>query len=356
MSDAPIAIDATDPTGAAYDAARRRAIVVTRDDRAQLRAHGRDPVRMLQGLITNDLEKAPAERAVYAAMLTPKGRMVADMRLVRQADGSVLLDLDRAAVDDVLAHTKKYVPPMFARFEQVDPPLRVLGVYGPEAFDIVRAATSIELAGDGDPTRVDDDIVFRGRDDQFAITSRQAGVPGVDVFVPAETTSALHDALVDAGAAPADAATFELLRIEAGWPRWGAELDPDRIPLEAGLLERAISTTKGCYTGQEVIVRILHRGHVNWQLRGLLFGEADPPPAGAELVAETGGKTVARVTSAARSPALGQTVALAYVRREIETGATLHTGDNAAPRPIGGTTATVVDLPFRLASSTDAPA
>ena len=319
---------------AAYDAARASAIVVLRDDRTQLRAHGRDPVRMIQGLITNDIEGADATRAVYAAMLSPKGRMVADMRIVRHDDGSILLDLDRAALDALMTHVKKYVPPMFARFEPHEPELAVIGVYGPSAALVTRAALSLPISAE-----MEEYDVARG-DGAFAIASREAGVSGVDVFLPADRARAALEALADAGAVRGDADTLELLRIEAGRPRWGTELDENRIPLEANLLDRAISTSKGCYTGQEVIIRILHRGHVNWHLRGLLLGDAAIPAPGTELTHAPGDKVVARVTSAARSPMLGQAIALAYVRREVEPGTRLRLPD--------GSQATMADLPFRL--------
>ena len=318
--------------GSDYGAARSGAIVLERNDRVQLRAHGRDPVKMIQGLITNDLENATADRAVYASMLTPKGRMIADLRVLRQPDGSVLLDLDAAALDETRAHLKKFVPPLFSKFDAPAPALRVLALHGPRAYALAREVARLDV-----PDDAREDTVVRA-DDLLGITTREAGVPGIDLFVPAERADALRDALVAGGAMPASAATLELLRIEAGRPRWGAELDAERIPLEAGLLERAISTTKGCYTGQEVIIRILHRGHVNWNLRGLRLGEADAPVRGTELTAEAGGKAIARVTSAARSPVLGETVALAYVRREVEPGATLRLPDGGAAR--------VVELPF----------
>lgn len=115
------------------------------------------------------------------------------------------------------------------------------------------------------------------------------------------------------------------------------------IPLEAGLRERAISTTKGCYTGQEVIVRILHRGHVNRELRGLLLGDAPAPAHGASLSLPDADKSVGYVTSACASPRLGQTIALAYVRREVGPGATVL---------VDGHAARVVELPFAGAART----
>ena len=122
-------------------------------------------------------------------------------------------------------------------------------------------------------------------------------------------------------------------------PRWGAELSEDTIPLEAGLGERAISTTKGCYTGQEVIIRILHRGHVNWHLRGLLLGDAPVPAHHSTLTRPDVEKPVARITSACVSPRFDQTIALGYVRREVEPPAGLVFVDTKAP-------AHVVALPF----------
>src|SRR5690606_15899076 len=129
---------------------------------------------------------------------------------------------------------------------------------------------------------------------------------------------ALRDALVEHGAHACGHAALDVLRIEAGVPRWGAELDETTIPLEAELGERAISTTKGCYTGQEVIIRILHRGHVNWHVRGLRLGDAPVPARGATLTRSDTDKSVARITSACVSPRFDQTIALGYVRREVE--------------------------------------
>lgn len=321
---------------AEYTAARTGAIVIERDDRVQLRAHGRDPVRMIQGLITNDLAGAPDDRAVYASLLTPKGRMIADLRALRQPDGSVLLDLDAGALEGTRAHLKKMVPPLFARFDEPAPRLVTIGVYGPDAAPVLRAALGIDVAADAA-----EDRVLRAELDgtpALVMATRYGGVEGFDLFVEAGRAPALRAALIGAGAKPAGATTLEVLRIEAGRPRWGAELSEERIPLEAGLLERAISTTKGCYTGQEVIIRILHRGHVNWMLRGLLLGDAPAPAPGTELAVETGGKPVARVTSASASPALGQMVALAYARREVQPGAVLRLPTGAEAR--------VVELPF----------
>lgn len=305
-----------DPAGE-YEAARSGAIVVDRVDRVVLRVSGRDPVRMLHGLLTNDLAGAPEGAAVYGVFLTPKGRMVAEGRVVRRG-GAVLVETAAAAEAALREHFRKYLPPLFARVEE-ESGLAVLGVYGPGA-----AAALGDVVG-AEPG---------------AILLPPLELPegdGGDLVLPAEAAKGVWERLLAAGVRPAGHGTLEALRIEAGRPRWGAELDDTVIPLEAGLKERAISTTKGCYTGQEVIIRILHRGHVNRGLRGLLLGDAPDPGRGAVLTLPGQEKPVGTVTSACASPAMGQTIALGYVRREVPVGATLL---------VEGREARVVELPF----------
>ncbi|MBX6365655.1 MAG: folate-binding protein YgfZ [Gemmatimonadetes bacterium] len=306
-----------------YAAARADAIVVARPERVFLRAYGRDPVRMLHGLVTNDLAGAPEGRGVYAAFLTPKGRMIGDAWLFRVAGGEVLLELDAAAAPGVREHLKRSVPPLFARFEEL--PLAALGIYGPRAAEVVRAVLGAAPPGDAaEGESVEgawDGAVWR------VVRSLETAEPGgYELIGPAAAAPALRAALIAAGARPASAGTLEVLRIEAGRPRWGAELDDTVLPLEAGLKERAISTTKGCYTGQEVVIRILHRGHVNRHLRRLLLGDAPAPERGAPVTRPEDGKPVGTVTAACASPRFGQTIALAYVRREVEPGALVHVG------------------------------
>lgn len=323
---------------AEYAAAREAAAVVLRPDRRFLRVHGRDPVRMVQGLVSNDVAAASAERAVYATVLTPKGRMVADVRILRRGE-ELLLETDAGAVEDLAAHLRKFVPPLFARFEDAGGLWSALTVLGPVSQAVVE-----QVAGAGVPAADQPDAVRtvkHGDNDVVVVTTSHAGVPGFDVLSAPAAQPGLLSALEAAGARRIGAATLDVLRIEAGTPVWGAELDADRIPLEAGLRQRAISETKGCYTGQEVIIRILHRGHVNWHLRGLLLGDVPTPARGTELVNDAG-KVVARVTSAAWSPQQRQAIALAYVRREVEPGGTVRLRDGAA--------ATVVDLPFSASS------
>ena len=327
---------------AEYRAVRESVGISVRDDRARFRLWGKDPARMMHGLITNDLLKAEPGRGVYAAMLTAKGRMIADVRVFRRADGEVLVSVAREALEGTREHLKKMVPPLFARWADATEPVAEIGVYGPRSRELLAGVLGTEL-----PALAEDAFVepeYAGARLLVAATREAGGEEGFDVFLPAERAAELWTALRAADARPVGFGALETLRIEAGRPRYGRELTEETIPTEAyessGLMQRAISFHKGCYTGQEVIVRIAHRGHVNRHLRGLLLGDAPAPAARAPLVNPQTGKEVGWTTSAAFSPQLGQTVAMGYVRREMGPGAEVRVG--AADGPA----ARVVGLPF----------
>jgi folate-binding protein YgfZ len=150
----------------------------------------------------------------------------------------------------------------------------------------------------------------------------ELGVDGFELLIPADGFDALWRLALDASAEPAGLAAWEVARVETGRPEWGLDIDDTTIPQEANFDElHAISYTKGCYTGQEVVARVHFRGHVNRHLRGLRAAGADPPPTGAQLVDESG-RPVGEVRTGVSSPRLGG-IALAMVRREVEPGATL---------------------------------
>jgi folate-binding protein YgfZ len=157
---------------------------------------------------------------------------------------------------------------------------------------------------------------------------------GVDVLCDAEDRDAVHEALLSAGAQPVSEPTAEIVRVERGRPRYGVDLDEGTIPQEAGLNERAVSFTKGCYVGQETVARLHYRGKPNRHLRGLRLSA--PAPTGEEL--RLGERIVGRLGSCVLSPALGP-IGLALVRREAEVGATVSVGE-------AGAVAEVVALPF----------
>ena len=290
--------------------------MLRRSDRTVMRMYGRDPLKMIQGLATNDIASAAVGHSVYTAFLTPKGKMVADARVLRRANGDVLIEADRAAADNIAANFKKFVPPLFARFERLE------------------AVALLEISGDNAAR-------FCAEVTHLALLSNPFRPDALTVLINAEEVADTEAAAVAMGGVRSDFETLEVMRIEAGEPKWGAELNEAVIPLEAGLRNVAISETKGCYTGQEVIVRILHRGHVNRSLRGIMTGAVEVPAAGAELVRASDSKVVGPITSACYSPALEQAMALAYVRREIEPPATVQLAEQDVH---------VVALPFTAAA------
>jgi tRNA-modifying protein YgfZ len=312
---------------------------VERSDRFPVRVWGRDPVRMIQGLVTNDL--AGLDRgAVYAAILTPKGRMLADVRVIRrerEGGTELLLDLPRAASPGIEEHLRRYMPPMFARWEDASAEEAMIGVFGPSALEAVRRGVMPGL-----PASLAEDALH-AEHGVLAIGSRDSGAPGVDLLLAADRLGDAFETLAAGGATAGSLADLEILRVEAGRPRYGPDMGEENIATEAfeatGLMPRAVSFGKGCYTGQEVIVRIAHRGHVNRHLRPLRLGAAEPPAHRTPLVDAASGREVGWVTSAVRSPRAGETVGLGYVRREFAAGAELRVGSPDGP-PVS-----VVELP-----------
>jgi tRNA-modifying protein YgfZ len=235
--------------------------------------------------------------------------------------------VDAAARDGVTEQLRKFVPPMFARWEDVTDSIAEVGVYGPGS-----PAVLAPLLGDAELPADEDAMVEAEHAGArvLVVATRDAGLEtGFDCFVDAAAAPALHAALL-ASATPVGLDELEVLRVEAGRPRYGADLTDGTIPTEAyaeaGLMQRAVSFTKGCYTGQEVIIRIAHRGHVNRHLRGVLLGDAEPPPARTPLLHPESAKEVGWITSAVRSPRLGGTASLGYLRREIAPGDRVRVG------------------------------
>ncbi|CAN5693460.1 glycine cleavage T C-terminal barrel domain-containing protein [soil metagenome] len=340
---------------AEYDAVRRSAGIAVRSDLVPLRMWGRDPIRMLHGLVTNDLTAMTPEQGVYATMLTPKGRTIAEMRVfLRPEKGpELVLLMPREALEGTSAHLRKFVPPMFARWNDASEETGVLGVYGPSAHRLLRGMFGAALPPEDEEASSE---ALIGDSRILIIFSRDAGAePGYDLVVPRTELEPLWSRLLREGEAlgarPIGFGALETLRIEAGRPRYGSELTEETIPTEAfekiGWMPRAISFTKGCYTGQEVIVRIAHRGHVNRQLRGLLLGDSPTPALRTPLISAETGKQVGWTASAATSPQLRQTIALGYVRREFSAGDTLRLESQDGP------VATVVDLPFITPAGTE---
>lgn len=292
-----------------YQPAHDSAAWADLSDRQQLKVTGGDRLSFVQGMVTNDVEKLEVGSSLYATALTAKGAMVADLRVLRRPE-DVVLDCEPGMADAVKAFLEKYLVSEDAEID-VAKNLAVIGLYGPKHIDLLG-------------------LMPRG-----ALARMMVGLHGtqVDALIHRDTLDEVRAAL--AAVPQVDATTAEVLRVEAGQPRWGKELVETTIPLEASL-DRAISYTKGCYIGQEVIARATHRGQMQRKLAGLLLGDQSPAQ-GTEL--KKGDKKVGWVGTVVVSPKVGQRIALGYVHRDsLAPGTELELA--------GGGKATVAALPF----------
>ena len=321
-----------------YDAARRASAFVDRADRGFIVVSVADRATYLQGLLTNDIVALKAGTGCYAAYLTPQGRMIADLWVYELGD-VMLLALLRDVKDTVLAKLDQFIFSEDVQLGDVSATFASVAVIGPDAAATTAKAipgvSSSALASLAEHGNLRTE--FAG---QPAILVRvtDTGQPGFDVYVDSSQADALKAALQHAGAQSLDPSIAELLRIEAGVPKFHLDMDEETIPLEAGIEGRAISLTKGCYVGQEVIIRVLHRGHgrVARRLVGLTFEGAGAPVRGASVTAAL--RDVGRITSSVFSPTLGRPIALAYVQREFAATGT--------PVIADGKRAVVTALPF----------
>jgi tRNA-modifying protein YgfZ len=320
-----------------YAALRHGAGLIDRSGTGRILLTGADRRSYLQGLLTNDIEALTPGTGCYAAMLTAQGRMMTDMRVLELGD-AVLLDVPAQVTTAIRDHLDRFIFSEDAQAEDVTAARAEVGIYGPGALDVlVRAG----LEGDAPASLFNTSRVRLAGTDAVVVRSDEAGVAGYDVIVDAQYAEAVTAALLAAGAERVSEADAEAVRIESGRPRFGRDMDTDTIPLEAGLEERAISRSKGCYVGQEVIVRVQDRGHgrVAKRLVGLTFdADAPVPAAGSRIV--TGDREIGRVTSATWSPSLSRPVALGYVHRDF-----LEPGTQVA---VDGVPASVAAFPFVL--------
>lgn len=294
---------------AQYDAAHNSAVLIERAAQGTIALTGADRASFLHSLLTNDIAQLASGRGVYAAYLTPQGRMISDMRVI-ETGGRMLLAVEAGTAGSLADRFEKLVFSEDVQAKDVTAGLIVLGVHGPSAARVIQAATGtsvLDLANQYD--NVNAGSVTIVREDGL-------GLPGYDLYVPAADGNALRAKLLEAGAASASIETAETLRIEAARPRFGIDMNTDTIPLEAGIESRAISFTKGCYVGQEVIIRILHRGHgrVARRLVSIILPDGPVPERGSAIHA--GDRAVGEITSAAASPKHGAPFALGYVQRD----------------------------------------
>jgi folate-binding protein YgfZ len=295
--------------------------------RGRLCVSGRDRVAFLQALLSNDVLTLASGRGLYATYLTPQGRMLADLWLHDRGD-DLLVEAPAAGAAALAQRLDQLVFTEDVQVADVSAELAQLIVIGPRAAEVL---ADVFRSRGFDAARLErlSTLAHEAAGDVLVARSDAVALPAFEVFVPAALRGETEQALSAAGALGASPDLLEALRIEAGRPAWGAELTEDTIPLEAGLLDRAISTTKGCYVGQEIVVRILHRGggRVARHVVKIEFdppGEAPPAP-GASLRSE--GREAGRITSAASSAIDGRAIALAIVHRDhASVGESLRVG------------------------------
>ena len=304
--------------------------LVDRSERGKLSLTGADAKRFLAGQVTNDIEGLADGEGCYSAFLTHKGKMLGDLRILAVGGDQpeLLLDTERATLQALFDMIRRFKIGFDVELHKGTLQKGLLSLIGPDAREIAGAAKL-------------------PRNEHVHESGTIAGLPvrliatelGVDVLCDTDDVAEIRGALSGADAAPVSEQAAEIVRVERGRPRYGIDLNDMTIPQEAGLNERAVSFTKGCYVGQETVARLFYRGKPNRHLRGLRLSEA--APSGAELhLAE---RSVARLGSSLVSPALGP-IALALVRREASVGDTLDVD--------GGASAEVVELPFGTAAAT----
>jgi folate-binding protein YgfZ len=270
---------------AEYRAVREAAGLLDLSYRRKLRTTGSDRVSFLQGMLSNDVAALAAGQGCHAAFLTTQGRVVADLR-VYALDSDVLLDTEPQAAAGLIAGLEKHIVADDVAVADVSPEFVALSVQGPRAEQVVSA-----ICNHAPPVAREFDHVEAPVDGYRVrlIRVREAGEPGYEILTPVGRGADLWRLMLERGRplglCPVGHAAFDILRVEAGIPRYGVDMDQSRIALEVGL-DDAISTSKGCYLGQEVVERTSARGHVNHRLVGLRLTGGVVPPRGASVSAD----------------------------------------------------------------------
>jgi len=293
---------------AAYEAATTACALVDRSERGKLALTGGEAKDFLQGQVSNDVLGLAAGEGCYAAFLTAKGKMRGDVRVLDLGD-ELLLDCERGVLQDLFDQLRTTMLGRDVQLHKRTLQMALFSLLGPAAARVA-----------GMPEGAPEHACYRDGGLVLAITDT-----GVGVFCPAEDGDAVRERLLAAGAVAAGGDVAEVVRVERGRPRYGIDLDDTVIPQEAGLNERAVSFTKGCYVGQETVARLYYKGKPNRHLRGLRLSA--PVPSGTPL--RLGDREVGRVGSSVVSPAHGA-IALALVRREAQPGDVLAAGDATA--------------------------
>lgn len=303
-----------------YRALREQAGLIERSNRRSILVAGEEAADYLQGQLTNDVEALAAGEGAYATLLDRKGHMQGDMRVLRMVD-ELRLDTEDVAGDAVMRHLAMYKIGRDVSVEEIGDAEAILSLIGPAA---------VEVAGAGPIGRENTHRAARIEGITVTVVATDAGI---DLIVATDDGEALRSALLARGGQPVSEEAAEIVRVESGRPRFGREMTTATIPQEAGINERAVSFSKGCYIGQETVARLHYRGKPNRHLRGLRLSV--PVESGDSV--RLGERELGLIGTAAISPAHGP-IALAILRREAEPGTVVSVGDAASGE--------VVELPF----------
>jgi folate-binding protein YgfZ len=304
---------------AQYRQLREECGLLNRSSRGKLLLRGAEAAEFLQGQLTNDIEALEVGEGCYAALLDRKGHMQADMRVLHPSSDEIWIDTETEALEATRRHLGMYKIGREVEIEDVTEARAILSLIGPRSADLAGTPPLPEHACAQ---------VGVGSVDCLAVGTNL----GIDLIAATGDVEQLHTTLSEAPEVSAEA--VEIVRIEAGTPRFGAEMDSGTMPAEAGIVEAAVNFEKGCYIGQETVARLHYRGKPNRHLRGLRLSA----PAAQGSLLTLGEKEVGRLGGSCVSPAHGP-IGLAILRREAEPGAELAVGED-------GVTARVVDLPF----------
>ena len=296
----------------AHAALREGAALVERTGRGLLRLTGKDPVGMLNAILTNSVPQN-ADPGAYALLLNPKGRVQSDLRVLKSGE-DVLVDTEPEGADAAREILGRYAPFSRVKLEDLSHEWTVLGLYGPRAGELLdgldlaeHQTTEAEIGGG-----------------TLLIAGVAAPAPGYDLLGPSEAVARARERLIELGGVPANLDAYETARVRAGIPRFGADLTPENFPGEAGILERAVDFGKGCYPGQETVARMHYRGHPNKTLYRISYRVEHLAPGTPILQGE---KNVGKITSVAPLPVDGKSLALCYLSRNTNLDAPLSAGD-----------------------------
>jgi folate-binding protein YgfZ len=304
-----------------FAALRDGAALVDLSHKKVLRLAGKKTVEMLNAVLTNDVPEED-RLGVYALLLNPKGRIQADLRVLKSGE-DVLIEVEpegAAAAKELLGRYAPFYRVGLEDLSETDASWSVLGLYGPRAGDLLEGPDLAEHESVK--------VSLNGAD----LLAAGVAVPisGYDLLGPADALEMARNHLRERGAVAAGLDAYEAARIGAGVPRFGSDITPENFPAEAGILERAVSFEKGCYPGQETVARMHYRGHPNKMLHRFVI-EGSPPAPDTPIFQNE--KQVGRITSIAPLPVNGETLVLGYLSRSADEQEPLHAGD-APLRPL----------------------